>query len=192
MILFEVLYDLLRSFLNSIEIYNVSTIISLVTLVIHPITCYALLDLGLYGISLANNITSGLKILSIVVYIYFINPCPEALQFKLSFFYKGFIEFGRNVFSIGLPILFEACYFGIMSIAAMELKDPIMFSAHIFIMTIFEIFSCIFLGINLSLNTLAANAVGERDELKCRRIVKFAYLSTFVLAITVLGPMYFL
>lgn len=45
---------------------------------------------------------------------------------------------------------------------------------------------------NLSLSTFVANAVGERDELKCRRIVKFAYLSTLVLAIAVLAPMYIL
>lgn len=33
------------------------------------------------------------------------------------------------------------------------------------------------MGINLALNTLSANAVGEKDKRKCRLLLKFAYFS---------------
>lgn len=37
------------------------------------------------------------------------------------------------------------------------------------------------MGINLALNTLSANAVGERDNRKCRLLLKFAYFSGLLL-----------
>lgn len=102
------------------------------------------------------------------------------------------MRFIKVISAVGLPVFFEACFFGAMTLVVMTFNNPNMLSAHIFLMTIFEIFNCIFLGINISLNSLAANALGNKNELKCKRLIKFAYLSTFALAIVVLLPLYFL
>lgn len=182
-ILFEFTYDLLRAYLNCMEIYHVHSTISLVTTVIHPFFCMAFFDFGFLGMAYATNITQFLNVLAISIYILVVNPCPESLFFAPSGALKGFGKYVLYVVPIAMPIYFDACFYGAKTLIIGSFKNPIMLAAHVFITNIFEIIYCIFLGINVSLNTLSANAVGERSVHKCKLLLKFAFFIGFALGI---------
>ncbi|KAL4471555.1 hypothetical protein ABPG74_008448 [Tetrahymena malaccensis] len=176
LILFEYLFDLFRSYLNIMEIYHVHSTINLVTTCIHPFLCWYLLPYGFKGIALAANITQGVNNILILSYIVIENPCPESWFFSFKSIFKGLKKYILYVSPIAFPICFDALFYGIKTMIVGTFQNSIMLAAHVIVTNIFEIFYCIFLGVNLSLNTLSSNAIGERHIKKCRLLTKFSFL----------------
>ena len=127
------------------------------------------------GIAIASTITHGINVLVLVSYIVINKPCPESLHLKKSF--NMLPKYFMHVFPVALPICLDAYFFAGKTFIVGSLKTPSILAAYIILGNIFGVFYCVFIGINISLNTLTANAVGEKDLKKCHLYVKFAYFS---------------
>jgi multidrug resistance protein, MATE family len=169
-ILFDVLFSVNFRYLNIIEKSYINLIILGVTLILHPLWCYILINylkLGVQGAAISLILSQGLNSIMGCLYILTFRHYPQTIFFFNRDSFKGWWQYLK----IALPSAFLTCAewwaFEILSIVAIWISE-LDYTVHILITNI----SSLFLTIPIGFGMAATILVGKNISIGNLNLVK--------------------
>jgi len=193
---FLAFYDLFIMFLNSQNIFKPSMYIQIVTTILHFGFCYIFVDvlgLNILGIAYAMNVTQGLNLFGIIMYLKFFWPERRSFDWgpkicSRKILYNSWFKFLSIVVPISMSIILEYASYEINSFIAGLLENSVA-AAHVALANTGSVIYCIPEGFSTAITTFVGNAVGENKKFKAQ---KFAILGNISGLFTLLIVMLFL
>ena len=178
----KIQYDIFCKHSESQLIYLPIMISMILTMILHPILSYTLInyyDLNVYGVIIATFVSESVKFLSMFVYFYFVNPFPESNFLFSKDIFKDFWKITK--LSSYSAILFFAEYvgFSVSGFFAAKLGE-ISYAKHLIISNITFIPYVLNYGFLNTVSILIGNYVGENRSKKIKQFIKYILIMSLI------------
>lgn len=192
--LFLAFYDLLLMFLNAQNNFKPAMYIQIFTTIVHFIFCYIFVDilgLSILGIAYAMNITQGLNLFLMLIYIKSFWPERKDFDWGPSIFsniiiYSNWRKFLSIVVPISMSIILEYASYEINSVIAGLLKSSVTLAAHVALANTGSVIYCIPEGFSTAITTFVGNAVGENKKYKAQKFAVLGNISGFLVLLIIM------
>ena len=183
-------------YLQSMNVFLPSSVITLCTSIVHPIWCYLLVNnfnLGILGAGLSMGITQFLNLVIVSLYIKFKNPYPESWVLYSNDTFKP--EFIYRYLRKGIPaaVMFAADYLGFEILTFMSsFLGQVPMAANVCLFNYITLIFMIQIGISMAASTLVGNSIGAGNK---KLSLAYAYCSILIglalMTVTTLLTIYF-
>lgn len=186
-------YELLKKFLNAQYIVNPTTVVTIITTILHPLWCYLCIfhvfDSSYLGAALAKNLTTLLSLLLLMGYVNYTGCCKETTDFDTNELGKGiseWISFIKLAIPSTLMIGLDWWAYEIMNIMAGNIGTTGL-SANVALTNINMLIFMIPTGIGISAGAFVGNCIGSQDIPSAKKYTSVATTMSCVIMYTLLG-----
>lgn len=187
--IFSLQYNTSSRYLQSMNVFLPSMMVTMCTTILHPFWCYVfcvLLNLGIRGIALAMGVTAILNFILINVYIENYNPYPKTSENlkKENLEWKRILDFLKLGISSG--IIFSSDWLGFEIIILLSgYLNKTALAANVIMFTFVSLIGTIAFGLNISTTTLVGNAIGRGRSNSAKKISVVSILSGLIIILLI-------
>ena len=163
------------------------------SIILHPVLCYCLienLELGVYGVCIAFNVSEFIKLSMIILYFATSNPYPAS-----NFCIDSRVH--ENIFSVLKISLMSAMFYyseiigwSISNIFATNLGE-VQYAKFIALENVFLLNAILSYGFLNTVSIIVGKYVGQNQPLKIRKAIKCLYFMGIILEVPVILLFYF-
>ena len=173
-------YELVRKFLNAQQIATPTTVVTIITTILHPLWCYIFIfcyyDGSYLGAAYAKTITNVLSVVLLIIYIRISGCCSKTLcPINISEIIKDWKPFIYIAIPSALMIVLDWWAYEIMNIMAGIIGSNEL-SANVALVQLNLLFFMVPVGIGSSACTFVGNSIGAGNEAECKFYIRLGFL----------------
>ena len=189
----SVVFDTLKSYLICQGIYVPMMVIQFFICASEWVGCYYFVSykqMGIAGIAISNTISEGTGALSMLLYIIIKNPLPESWLWFTKDSFKGIWALFKYEAPMGAMVYLEWIAYEITLIFSGS-YSPDQLAAQVIIFIVSGIFYNIPYGMGVAYNSSVGSAVGEKNLIKIKRLLKIGLVINIAVVFIITPSMYF-
>lgn len=198
-ILFDLLFSSNSAYLQSMDIYGISSKISVISLIYYPFLAYYFtiyLDLELLGVAIASTILNFISFLVTMLYILYFSPYPKSVpNHSLSYIRKSMTPAHiKRHLEVAIPAMsvymidqlnFNATEIAMAYVGAIEL------AANTCFINIYSIVSVLSVGLLITNINAIGNCAGNKSARLVRRYTNASLFISILLSSCIILALYF-